>query len=76
LRPTDPISLEEKSSSNTFLAVGAGVGYCDTVGGKESVAAMVGEALVVGFALGETVGIVEMVGTTLGIVDTDGSALG
>jgi hypothetical protein len=76
LRPTDPISLEVNPSSNTFLAVGEGVGYCDTVGRIEIEGLLVGAILIDGPILGPTVGMRDTDGSKLGIVDTEGRKLG
>lgn len=70
---TEPISLEAKTSSNTALAVGEGVGYVDRVGAWDIEGAFVGKFVVVGALV---VGILDMEGSPEGIDETVGNALG
>lgn len=74
--PTKPISFEVNAALNTFLAVGAGVGFDDNVGIDDIEGLALGAILFEGFELGSEVGIEEMDGSKLGIVDTDGNELG
>ena len=70
---TEPMSLEAKTSSNTALAVGEGVGFVDRVGAWDIEGAFVGEFVVVGALV---VGMLDMEGSPDGIDETVGNALG